>query len=141
MGFMEDVARRAREELEGLRRTLAEAGLPFGASASPGAADGESGGLAGAQSPGSVTVVEATARRSDSWPKEVREAYAALELPLGSGRAEVAAAHARLVERFSADRFDDLSDGAARCSSVRARLDGAEQRLVGWLDGASEGRA
>jgi hypothetical protein len=139
MGFMEDVARRAREELEGLRRTLAGAGLPLGAAASPGEADGELGSPAEAQAQASVAVVEAAPRRSVRWPKEIREAYAVLELPLGSGRAEVAAAHAGLVARFSVDRFDDLLDGAARCSSVRARLDEVEQRLVRWLDTDSEG--
>ncbi len=142
MGFMDDFARRARDELEALRRTLAEAGLPFGASSAdrrefvPGGGADEETVTAG---PGASVVVAPEpegARRKGTptaWPHEMREAWATLELPLGSGLDAVAGAHARLIERFAPERVDDLPDGPARADAIRARLDAAEQRLVRWF--------
>jgi hypothetical protein len=136
MGFMEELTRRAREELEGLRRALAEARPPGVAEAATpvGVPVGEAS-VADATGAGAAAAMVIASRAEPTvWPLGLRQAFATLELPLGSGRREVAAAHARLVERFSLERFEDLPDGASRVASLRQRLDEAERRLVTWLD-------
>ncbi len=146
---MDRLAARAREELAGFRRALAEAGhgreeagsrgtdlVPASAPGAPDDAMPDVSSGRGARTTGDDRPrLRRTAPRV--WPHRVREAHATLELPLGSDLEAVAAAHAGLVARFSPDRFADLPDGGPRLSALRARLDEAERVLTGWLRGES----
>ena len=47
------------------------------------------------------------ATQQNEWPKEIREAYASLELPLGSDEAAVKQAYRELTKRYHPDRHHD----------------------------------
>jgi hypothetical protein len=150
-GFMDRLAARAREELASLRRALTEAGdgaarqdLAGGTAGSGAERPGDGGAphalvpAPGSDVPSDISAGEGLRLRRERptrWPVAVREAYAALELPLGSPLERVGAAHAELVGRFDPLRFRGLPDAEARLADLRARLDGAEQTLAAWLSG------
>lgn len=65
--------------------------------------------------------------------KEIREAYAALELPLGADADAVRGAHAALAERFHPDRFGGDEARERIAAMVKARIDEARDQLLTWL--------
>ncbi len=66
-------------------------------------------------------------------PTEIRDAHAALELPLGANADAVRAAHAELSERFHPDRFGHDEARVRIAAMVQARIDDARDRLLAWL--------
>jgi hypothetical protein len=73
--------------------------------------------------------------RTREIPRDVREAYAALELPLGAGADTVRASHATLVARFHPDRFGTDPDRERIAQMVKTRIDAARDVIVAWLGG------
>jgi hypothetical protein len=71
--------------------------------------------------------------RTREIPRDVREAYAALELPLGAGADAVRASHATLVARFHPDRFGTDPDRERIAQMVKTRIDAARDVIVAWL--------
>lgn len=66
-------------------------------------------------------------------PTAVRDAHAALELPLGADAVAVHAAHASLSERFHPDRFGADAERTRIAAMVKARIDEARDQLLAWL--------
>lgn len=66
-------------------------------------------------------------------PNAIREAYAALELPLGADAHTVRGAHAELSERFHPDRFGGDEARERIAAMVKARIDDAQRQLLDWL--------
>lgn len=73
--------------------------------------------------------------RPDPYPREIREAYATLELPLGADRAEARAAYRRLLGIHHPDRHahhdDDARERDAHERTMAIRT--AWERLDRWL--------
>jgi len=67
-------------------------------------------------------------------PTEIRDAYAALELPLGAEAEAIHASHAALTTRFHEDRFGSDPDRIRIATLVRSRIDAARQVTLGWLE-------
>jgi hypothetical protein len=75
----------------------------------------------------------APATLGEAYPRDVREAYAVLELPLGSDRHAVAQAVVTLEERFRDPRFQADPKLAAMAAERTALVRAAGGRLDGWL--------
>lgn len=71
--------------------------------------------------------------RTTAIPRDIREAYAALELPLGADADAVERAHAALIARFGPERFADDPARHGLATSLRSRFDGARAMLLAWL--------
>ena len=67
------------------------------------------------------------------YPREIRDAYAVLELPLGSDRQAVAQALVTIEERFRDPRFDEDPRLAAMAAERTAIVRAAWTRLDAWL--------
>lgn len=71
--------------------------------------------------------------RTHAFPREVRDAYAVLELPLGSDRAAVDAAFRDMLHRYHPDKHvgDPRREGVAHELTIRIRE--ARDVLFAWL--------
>ena len=69
----------------------------------------------------------------EAYPRDIREAYAVLALPLGSDRAAVAQALVTIEERFRDPRFQAEPKLAAMAAERTALARTACARLDGWL--------
>lgn len=67
------------------------------------------------------------------WPREIRAAYAALELPLGADRDEVRAAYRKLLARYHPDRHQAHPDKLATANELTRRLREQYELLDRWL--------
>ncbi len=69
-----------------------------------------------------------------AWPREIRRAYAALEVPLGSDAETVRAAHRKMLKRYHPDRHhgDDAKEDVA--NELTRRLGEARDRIVVFLE-------
>ena len=67
-------------------------------------------------------------------PPEVAAAYRALEVPVGSARAEVKKSYRRLMRTYHQDRFENDPDRRATATEVSKRLNLAYERVVAYLD-------
>ena len=59
---------------------------------------------------------------ASSWPREVREAYAALELPLGANRAEVKKAYRAMMRRYHPDKHQGSADKERLANEITVRV-------------------
>jgi hypothetical protein len=72
------------------------------------------------------------------WSKEVREAYAALEIPLGSGQDTIDAAYQAMLKRYHPDHFFGNKDKVVDAKQVRDALGEARDLLADWLKNRDE---
>jgi hypothetical protein len=68
--------------------------------------------------------------------REVREAYAALELPLGSDRAAIETAFRALTLRYHPDRHAQSPQLQRTATELTIRIREARDLLLAWLEGA-----
>lgn len=81
-------------------------------------------------------VEAATSRRSaqgSRWPREIRQAYAALELPLGADRAEVKKAYRDLMRRYHPDKHQKDRDRERIANELTVRIRESYNLLNAWL--------
>jgi DnaJ-class molecular chaperone len=72
-------------------------------------------------------------------PPEVAAAYRALEVPVGSSRAEVKTSYRRLMKKYHQDRFENDPDRRATAGEVSKRLNRAYERVTDYLDEQKSG--
>ena len=76
----------------------------------------------------------ATPRRPQStWPKQVVDDYAALELPLGADRAAVKDAYRDLMRRYHPDRHSGDSHKSEIANELTVRIRQSYERLDAYL--------
>lgn len=68
------------------------------------------------------------------YPKDVRDAYAALELPLGSDREAVKKAYRELLRRYHPDKHQADAARAGVATELTRQLTEAQARVLAWLD-------
>lgn len=73
--------------------------------------------------------------RTEAIPREVREAYAVLELPLGSDKARIEQAYRTLVMRYHPDHHAHDSELQRTATNLTIRLREAKDLLFDWLEG------
>ncbi len=104
--------------------------------------EGARGGDEGSRGAGGIgpvrTEPSASAReaRVGAFTREVREAYAALELPLGADRGEIEGAFVTLSARYHPDRHASAPHLQAAANELTIRIRAARDLLLAWLDGA-----
>jgi len=76
---------------------------------------------------------EPSPSRTQAIPRDIREAYAALELPLGAEADAVERAHGALIARFGPEGFADDPSRRALAARLRGRFDGARAMILAWL--------
>lgn len=74
--------------------------------------------------------------RMDTFSREVREAYAALELPLGADRAAIEASFRLLTQRYHPDRHAQAPNLQHAATELTIRIREARDLLLAWLEGA-----
>lgn len=74
--------------------------------------------------------------RTHAFPREVREAYAALELPLGAPKDDIEAAYRRLLQRYHPDRHAQSAHLQSVATELTVRIREARDLLLSWLGGA-----
>jgi len=74
--------------------------------------------------------------RVDTFTREVREAYAALELPLGADRAAIEASFRMLTQRYHPDRHAQAPHLQHAATELTIRIREARDLLLAWLEGA-----
>ena len=67
------------------------------------------------------------------WPPEIREDYAALELPLGADREAVKDAYRDMMRRYHPDRHTGDPDKAELANELTVRLRQSYERLDAYL--------
>lgn len=67
------------------------------------------------------------------WPRDVREAYAALSLPLGASRTEARAAYKRLLHAHHPDKHQDDGEAERRATERTMKIHAAWERLDAFL--------
>lgn len=87
-----------------------------------------------ATSAGPISRTEPRPGRAHAFPREVRAAYAALELPLGAPRDEIDAAYRRLVARYHPDRHAQSAHLQSVATELTVRIREARDLLLSWLD-------
>lgn len=92
---------------------------------------------AGGASPPAPEPARAAARpgRTEAFPREVREAYAALELPLGADRSRIEQAKTELMARFHPDRHVGQPELQQTALTLAQRIEAARNLLFDWLEG------
>lgn len=71
--------------------------------------------------------------RTESIPREVRDAYAALELPLGAQRSEVDRAFRDMLQRYHPDKHMNDARRSAMAHELTIRIREARDLLATWL--------
>jgi DnaJ-domain-containing protein 1 len=74
--------------------------------------------------------------RTHAFPRDVREAYATLELPLGADREAIEAAYRTLLQRYHPDRHAQSPHLLQVATELTIRMREARDRLLAWLEGA-----
>ncbi|MFO0745614.1 MAG: J domain-containing protein [Myxococcota bacterium] len=72
--------------------------------------------------------------RNHAFPREVRDAYAALELPLGGTRADVERAFREMLHRYHPDKHAGDARRQALAHDLTIRIREARDVLATWLD-------
>ena len=90
----------------------------------------------GAADSNSGARVNPKAGRVDTFTREVREAYAALELPLGADRMAIETAFRALTLRYHPDRHAQSAHLQQAATELTIRIREARDLLLVWLDGA-----
>ena len=70
---------------------------------------------------------------ADPWPDEIKEDYAALELPLGADRGAVKVAYRDLLRRYHPDRHAERPDKAELANELTVRIRQSYERLDAFL--------
>ncbi len=70
---------------------------------------------------------------ADAWPSEIREDYAALELPLGADREAVKDAYREMVLRYHPDRHTGDPSKADAANELTVRIRQSYERLDAYL--------
>lgn len=78
---------------------------------------------------------EARPGRTETFPREVREAYAVLELPLGADRSRIDQAFKGLVQRYHPDHHMGQPELQRTAAELTMRLKDARELLYAWLEG------
>lgn len=78
---------------------------------------------------------EARPGRTETFPREVREAYAVLELPLGADRSRIDQAFKALVQRYHPDHHVGQPELQRTAAELTIRLKDARELLYAWLEG------
>lgn len=73
--------------------------------------------------------------RTETFPREVREAYAVLELPLGADRSRIEQAFRALVQRYHPDLHAGQPDLQKTATELTIKLRDARELLFAWLEG------
>ncbi len=73
--------------------------------------------------------------RTETFPREVREAYAVLELPLGSDRSRIDQSFRALLHRYHPDLHVGNPELQRTASDLTIKLREARDLLHGWLEG------
>jgi len=73
--------------------------------------------------------------RTETFPREVREAYAVLELPLGSDRNRIDQSFRALLHRYHPDLHVGNPELQRTASELTIKLREARDLLHGWLEG------
>ncbi len=119
MGIFDRLSRLARSEANHLFDSVNET------------AQGVLGKGAERRSRSGATVPEASA--DDRWPPEVREDYAALELPVGSDRAAVRDAYRDMMRRYHPDRHAGDPARAEQANEITVQIRERYERLDAYL--------
>ena len=72
--------------------------------------------------------------RTNTFPREVREAYAALELPLGADREAIEKAFRELLHRYHPDKHANDPKRYAMANDLTIRIREARAILVTWVN-------
>lgn len=75
----------------------------------------------------------ARSHANTAFPREIRLAYASLELPMGSDTEAVNAAYETLVARYHPDKHSDDADLKTAAADLTTRIGIARDRLIAWL--------
>lgn len=67
------------------------------------------------------------------WPPEIRQAYAALELPLGAGRDEAKKAYRDMLKRYHPDKHQGDPERAKTATELTRRVREQYELLDGYL--------
>lgn len=131
-GIFKRLTRLARAELNDLSDRLARADAKRRGERPRGEARGEAreGDGSSGQGPRAAARPQTTPPR---WPREIRAAYAALELPLGAGRDEVRAAYRKLLARYHPDRHQAEPEKLATANELTRRIREQYELLDRWL--------
>lgn len=78
---------------------------------------------------------EARPGRTETFPREVREAYAVLELPLGADRSRIDQAFKGLIQRYHPDHHMGQPELQRTAAELTMRLKDARELLYAWLEG------
>lgn len=73
--------------------------------------------------------------RTETFPREVREAYAVLELPLGADRSRIEQAFKALSQRYHPDQHAGRPELQRTATELSFRLKEARDHLFAWLEG------
>lgn len=68
------------------------------------------------------------------YPLEIRQAYAALEIPLGSDRVAVRRGYRDMLRRYHPDLHQGDPDRLATATTLSQHIKEAHDRLIAWLD-------
>ncbi len=98
-------------------------------------ASGGGDGAAGWGQPSAPATTSAPAMGGQAmlYPRWIREAYAALELPLGADRGDINRSHDALVARYAPDKHQDDPKRQAAAAELTRRIGEARDKLVGWM--------
>ncbi len=73
--------------------------------------------------------------RTETFPRDIREAYAALELPLGSDRSRIDQSATALLERYHPDRHAHSPEMQQTALALAEQIRAARKLLFDWLEG------
>ena len=130
MSVWSRLSRLARSEMSSAARRVRQAVQDFGSGD-----DGDDRGSDGREAEPDGDGAEPRRRSSsarDPYPKEVREAYAALELTPGADKAEVRRAYRDMMRRYHPDKHQADPDKERLANEITVRLKDAKDRLDRW---------
>jgi len=67
------------------------------------------------------------------WPKEIRQAYAVMELPLGANREDVRKAYKGLLRRYHPDKHHNHPDRLEHATELTQAIRQHYELLMAWL--------
>ena len=73
-------------------------------------------------------------RSNHAYSKEVREAYAALELPLGADRDAVKKAYREMLRRYHPDKHQNDPSRLKTATLITQRVQQSHETLIQWLE-------
>ena len=75
----------------------------------------------------------ASGSKTPSWPPEIREAYAALELPLGSDEKAVKKAYRALLNRYHPDKHQGTPEKLETANEITMRVRESYEAILSFL--------